>query len=469
MNNSKKLEPIKNLIKDKNNLSLGIFEKTVRLLCDNILEYAFEALKQRITDDIYEYYILNKILIRWNQNLNHSAALSKLSSDICSEDYDYEWGILLHGDGIWLLNRDIPMGKTYFGSKRTVFKLSFINKTDIAYLEFFKSDYLLGYNKSIYFFRDIIRYKNTIFPSDKSNSWDVYWTCNKRFFSFYVLQCKGSYSDDEKTCYADISLKDYEEYIRKSSNIKTANTAKNQFFYIKAFVCSRTYNKSFDVGSCVILKRCEDILIERDKELGATDIKKVARIIKHITSQRNGIRNKTIFLLLLCFGIERRKICELKWSDISANCVYIRIGSGKSSRNMLMPEILQDSIRELKTIKVTNAIYIFGNSRTQWLKPLPEGGINDVLDCIRNIDKNDEFYSDFSPADIRKWLFRFMVIEKRLPLQDVIWTMNIPLCNIGNYIKDDELSRCCTEGFDGEKKYILDDWCKELMLECRGY
>ena len=106
---------------------------------------------------------MDKVLIRWNQNFSHSAALSRLSNDICSDRCNSEWGILLHGDGIWLLNRDIPIGKSSFGSKRTVFKLSFIRKTDIEYLEFFKTDYLLGYNNAVYFFRDIIIYKNTFF------------------------------------------------------------------------------------------------------------------------------------------------------------------------------------------------------------------------------------------------------------------------------------------------------------------
>ena len=44
-------------------------------------------------------------------------------------------------------------------------------------------------------------FKNTFFPSAKCNSWDVYWSCNKRFFAYYTLQYKGSYSDDAKSCY----------------------------------------------------------------------------------------------------------------------------------------------------------------------------------------------------------------------------------------------------------------------------
>ena len=219
MNNKEKLDTIKDLIKNSTNISPDTFATVVKSFCDNILEYDYNAFKHRYTDEYYECYLMDKVLIRWNQNLNHSAALSRLSNDICSDRCNFEWGILLHGDGIWLLNRNIPIGKSSFGSKRTVFKLSFIRKTDVEYLEFFKADYLLGYNNAIYFFRDIIIYKNTFFPSAKCNSWDVYWSCNKRFFAYYTLQYKGSYSDDAKSCYENITLNAYEEYIRKSSNI----------------------------------------------------------------------------------------------------------------------------------------------------------------------------------------------------------------------------------------------------------
>lgn len=465
MNNKEKLDSIKVLIKNSTNISPDTFTKAVKLLCNNILEYDYNAFKHRKTDDYYECYLMDKVLIRWNQNVNHAAALSRLSNDICLEQCNSEWGILLHGDGIWLLNRDIPMGKSSFGGKRTVFKLSFIYKTDIDYLDFFKAEYLLGYNKSIYFFRDLITYKNTFFPSYKCNSWDVYWSCNKRFLAFYILQYKGCYSEDTKTCYKNMTMRAFEEYIRRNGNIRTANTAKNQFFYIKSFILSQAYNEEFDVGSDVILKRCEDILIERDRALKAADIKKIVRIIRHIERQRNGVRNKVIFLILLCFGMERRRICELRWSDIGADCRTIKIGINPNCKHMVMPKILRDSIRELMVMKTNNADYIFGNARTQWLRPLPEGGINGILESIKDIDRNDEFYNNFSPANFRKWLFRFMFLEKKLPLQDILITMNIPICNIGNYISDDEMIAGCTDRIVKRDGYILEDWCERVLEE----
>ena len=104
---------------------------------------------------------------------------------------------------------------------------------------------------------------------------------------------------------------------------------------------------------------------------------------------------------------------------------------------MVMPHILQQSFKELKQEKNDDATYVFGNSRTNWQKPLPESGINGVLEFIKNINTQDEFYKKFSPGNIRKWLFRFLLKEN--PLQDVLVLMNIPISNISNYISDEEM------------------------------
>lgn len=50
-----------------------------------------------------------------------------------------------------------------------------------------------------------------------------------------------------------------------------------------------------------------------------------------------------------------------------------------------------------------------------------------------------------------------MFLENKLPLQDMLVTMNIPICNIVNYISGDEIIDWCTDRIgDG---YILEDWC----------
>lgn len=314
---------------------------------------------------------------------------------------------------------------------------------------------MLGYDKDIYFFRDVITYKNTKFSSVKSDSWNAYFSCIKRFMDYYISE-KGHYIEDIDKCYRNIKLSDYEAYIKDNRTIKTPNTAKNQFFYIKSFVLSQTYNKEFDISSNEIISRCKNILNKPAGNVDETDIKKIAGIIKCIENQRNGKRNKTIFLILLCFGMERRKICALTWDDIDKKCEKIKMGKYE----MVMPHILQQSFKKLKQGKNDDATYVFGNSRTNWQKPLPESGINGVLEFIKNIDTQDEFYKKFSPGNIRKWLFRFLLKEN--PLQDVLVLMNIPISNISNYISDEEMIEFTTDKLSKGEKYLLEDFMNDV-------
>ena len=54
-----------------------------------------------------------------------------------------------------------------------------------------------------------------------------------------------------------------------------------------------------------------------------------------------------------------------------------------------------------------------------------------------------------------------MFLENKLPLQDMLVTMNIPICSIVNYISGDEIIDWCTDRIgDG---YILEDWCWRSM------
>ena len=68
----------------------------------------------------------------------------------------------------------------------------------------------------------------------------------------------------------------------------------------------------------------------------------------------------------------------------------------------------------------------------------------------KNINTQDEFYKKFSPGNIRKWLFRFLLKEN--PLQDVLVLMNIPISNISNYISDEEMIEFTTDKLSKGKK-----------------
>lgn len=455
MTNLEIINSIKKLIKNKEEISQDVFDEAMDIFCDNVLKISRISLQSNVQKSKYEYFLNKCILIKWYQNTDYPAALKMLCDEI--EERNFEWGILFHCKGIWLLNRDIKTYDLYFKSKKTTLKFLFSSKTDLEYLGLLHKNYLTGYDKSIYFFRDMISYKNSVFPSNKSNSWNAYWSCNKRFFYFYIKYKKGKYLDKKSECYGKIGLKDYEEFIRKQRTIKTPNSAKNQFFYIKSFILSQADNEYFNMGSKEIVERCKDILYKKNDVLVKNEPKKIAGIIKNMETQRNGLRNKTIFLLLICFGMERRRICGLEWSDINKNFSKIRIGE----HNIAMPHILQDSFRELYEVKKDDAKYVFGNSRTQWKRQLPENSINGILECIADINPKDEYYKNFSPANIRRWLFGYLM-GKNIPLQDVMKMMDISISNLGNYINDDKLWKHTTDKFDKGNKYLLEKFMDEV-------
>ena len=83
-----------------------------------------------------------------------------------------------------------------------------------------------------------------------------------------------------------------------------------------------------------------------------------------------------------------------------------------------------------------------------------------ILEFIKHINTQDEFYKKFSPGNIRQWLFRFLLKEN--PLQDVLVLMNIPISNISNYISDEEMIEFTTDKLSKGEKYLLEDFMNDV-------
>ena len=63
-----------------------------------------------------------------------------------------------------------------------------------------------------------------------------------------------------------------------------------------------------------------------------------------------------------------------------------------------------------------------------------EGGINEILAKLTDIDENDIFYKLLTPANIRKWMFKYL-LKNNWPMQNIINHMNITIDNIGNLLQ----------------------------------
>lgn len=447
------IDKIKKKLK-KETISESDFLDVMTYFNDEIFKYPSKSLKQlcfRRESAWYEYYIPDKLTIRCYANIKFPVVLERFSKNM--KDGSFEWGILFCQDGIWLLNSDIPVCNTEFTSKKIVLKVLFNNKSDWAYLDYLSYENLLGNDKKTYYFRDIIAYKNTCFSSDKYKSWDHYNSSLKRFLSYYA-SIVGEYNTDY---YNLIRPYNFITFIKQKCGIKSAHSIKNQFFYIKDFMVNWAHNKEFDISSKDIVAMCEEILNEPSAKKNETDVEKIVRIIRYLENGRSGLRNKTMFLLILCFGMERRKVCALTWSDIDEECKRINIGT----HMIVMPHLLQESMQRLKQHRHKDDIYVFGTLGTRCMKPLSEDVVNSMLASIKNINMQDEFYSNYSSSYMRKWLFRYL-LEQKVPLQDIIKLMSISISNIQNFIKDDELWGYTTDGLDNGNKHMLDGFMMEV-------
>ena len=415
---------------------------------------------KNILKDRLQYNISNCFIISYYYELDVDKALSLLTK-VIENMADNTWGMLLHKKGVWLLNNSIVTiaGEEKFKSDKIVFRIPFNQKIDDEYFQYFTHENLL-IRKNTCFFRDMITYRNTEFKSKKI-TWNAYHTALKRFFSFYInnvndFDNNNIRSSDKSNRYDEIKLSDFEQYVDQKDTIATVNSLKNQFFYVKDFIVKKTDNGEFDVSSNVVINRCEKIL-RKKMELEEVDERKIKKAIKYLEAGRNGLRDKSIFLILFYFGIERRNICMLRWNeDITNDCKMLKRGK----REFIIPKYIQSSLKKLREEQPLDAIYIFGSKRTRYMQPMREGGINEILAKLTDIDENDIFYKLLTPANIRKWMFKYL-LKNNWPMQNIINHMNITIDNIGNFVTKDEIWKYHIEG-EASKENPLDKFMKDI-------
>lgn len=399
-------------------------------------------------------YIIENISIIYYCNKNIMQAVEDIYHDTMDKT---EWIILFSKEGISLINNDVETRDTEFASGKIIFNILFGSKIGLEYLKYFSYENL-SINKTTYYFKDIITYKNLMYHKKEKN-WYQYNNALKSFFNYYI--CIGhSKRDETYSCYNEIGLHDFIGYLKNDCKIKSNNSIKNKFFYVKDFFNNMTDNTNFNVSSNTVIEFCKEQLIEKNNCLEETDADKIKNIIHYLEDRKNGTRDVLVFLFLLCYGIERRKICELKWENIDKNCNNIKI----NGKWVNLPDVIKKRLKILKSHTPSNAIYIITNSTTNYMTPVRVGLINDIMKGIDKIDVNDKFYKMMYPANIRKWLFRYM-LKRQIPLQNILKMMNVSINNISNYVRDEELWECVTDEFRNEDetyKYLLDDFMKDI-------
>ena len=347
------LEKIKENLKNKKELSKEDFRKNIQEIFIKFMGY--ENNTQIVYDDksekLYTCIIDTKIIIGAYRKETRIRALNLFSTYIKSK---YEWGILIHPEGIWVFNDDIELGNDEFKSNKIVFEMPFNKRRDANYFKY-------------------LTYEN-------------------------LLEEKISVTLDGKS-----------------------------------------------------------------KELENMDMKKLGIMINHTIKGKNALRNKALILLLISFGMTRRKICSLSWEEnISENCDGLYYGKNDNvlgERMIPFPIILKKAMQELRECVPGNAKYIFGNYVTEYQKPIKEQNINEILASLYAKNKNDKFYKLLTTENIRKWLFRYLMKEG-YSLQYIMTLMDVPITSLENYVKDDEIKESAFKRMSEE--HPLEKFWKEV-------
>ena len=180
--------------------------------------------------------IMGSVEERWQKGL--SAFVRKM------REYSCKWGILLHTEGIWLVNLDIiPNTQNGFTNSQVVLEIRYRMNTDQKYFKYFSSENIVGEKRNAYFFKDIIDYRNNGYKGNEK-SWPAYESALKRFLDFYV-EYKGDYGDEENI-YDNIKFPTFVEFVNDRTKCGSLKSARNSFFYIKDFMQARTQNGECD-------------------------------------------------------------------------------------------------------------------------------------------------------------------------------------------------------------------------------
>lgn len=147
-------------------------------------------------------------------------------------------------------------------------------------------------------------------------------------------------------------------------------------------------------------------------------------------SNRSGVRNKTILLFFLAYGMERRKICALKWANVHLKSKLLMIGQKKYP----MPDYLIEMLARLRE-EGTSGDHVFCNSDG---KALSDGAVNTILSGIAKVDLDDGFYNWLTPANIRRYLARYL-LRHGYPLEKILYLMDIDGYKLESYLPKEEI------------------------------
>ena len=219
--------------------------------------------------------------------------------------------------------------------------------------------------------------------------------------------------------------------------MKSPDTVVNIYAHISVYLRDKmgVRTNGFEMSRKDVLKAFTGI---RREELGDIMDKRRLQTINQFFArkQTHQLRNLTIFYLTICYGIGRRQICQLKWSDIKWSEREIVLDKIAKP----MPKQLVSLLRELeeehkdKGYPNENVFYV---KRMGECYPITKDTINNLFSSLMEINPEDMVYTQYSPAKIRKTLAGILL--KELSLQEVMCLLSIEAENLSRYLSTEEI------------------------------
>lgn len=383
-------------------------------------------------------------------------------------DRGLEWGILTNGRNYILFNNNItslpnPNRSVYLD--KVVFNIDIFNKTQLENIKYFSKESIFDTKVSNYF-RDIAQYKALKYPNGGS-SWNVYKGTLYNFFKYYVKQ-QGKYRNLEQ-----IRVDEFEEFLsyektfknetKKGKRINSVDTFENKYSHIRSFYQTmKKYNKisshHFEEEKKKLIQNFD--IEEKKQEVNhVLNNENISLILDFYSNQKDAIRNKTIFLLCLAFGLERSTLIKLNTSNIRNNKLIL------DNRELVLPPVLEKTINELiienKQKNIRNG-YLFNTKYNKQYKVITEGTINSIFDVLRKINKE---FSVLSPSFIRTNLIK-RLFYNGYSIEEIVYLTGTDLVSLSKIISYEEiLEQIKAKNKKGNKNHPF----KEFLYERGGH
>lgn len=170
--------------------------------------------------------------------------------------------------------------------------------------------------------------------------------------------------------------------------------------------------------------------------------------------KKDKLRNLTIFYLAVCYGIERRQLCQLQWSQVKWEEEEITLDNVSKP----LPRQLLYLLKQLQCENKQKGYpdeFVFYTERNGKVSPIAKDAVNRLFSSLTQIDKDDPVYTQYSPAKIRRTLAGILL--KDLPLDEVMYLLSIEAENLGAYLTSEEIYAQAKKKLD-KKREIMTNW-----------